>query len=223
MIRIWILLLSILMVYEVSAADTVSVDTALENIKSNIDQEWKDIANKSLEIAIGSIKDKYHALIQIKQKKGNYDAETDLAVDEFGEVNFSNTALRIFVSTSMSLELLKYYQKQAKYYDGVLVLNGLPEGSWQELSQIVAHMCEINSDGSIRDSGCGLLIDDEAFREFDIKSVPSFVLSKNEGMIGDQVSFDKVSGNIGIKRALEIIANSGELKLEARKWLGKKF
>lgn len=197
------------------------------NIKSNnigdgaTDQEWFDIANSSLDIAISAIKDKYQELIKLKQKSGQYDPEFDLAVDEYGEVNFSNTMLRIFVSTTMSIELLKYYHKQAKHYGGYLVMNGLPEDSFQGLVSLMYQVCELKPGSSFEGTNCGILVDSEWFNEFEIKSVPSFVLSKSEGVTGSKVTFDKVGGNIGVPRALEIMSDKGDLNQEARKWLGK--
>ena len=37
--------------------------------------------------------------------------------------------LKVFISSSMGLELLKTYVRQAKRYGGVLVFNGLPDNS----------------------------------------------------------------------------------------------
>ena len=69
-------------------------------------------------------------------------------------------------------------------------------------------------------------IDDLAFVEYGITSVPSFVLAKEKGVFeerGDNEfelpSFDKVTGNIGIRRALEEIVAKGELSMLAAKIL----
>lgn len=57
-------------------------------------------------------------------------------------------------------------------------------------------------------------IDDEAFAQFNITHVPSFVLSKEEDMFAEnpKVTFDKVTGSIGIRRALEMFREKGQLK-----------
>ena len=69
-------------------------------------------------------------------------------------------------------------------------------------------------------------IDDLAFEEYGVTSVPSFVLAKEKGVFeerGDDEfehpSFDNVSGNIGIRRALEEMRETGELSMLAAKIL----
>jgi type-F conjugative transfer system pilin assembly protein TrbC len=124
--------------------------------------------------------------------------------------------LQIFVSSSMPIGLLKSYAREAIRYNGVLVFRGLPAGSFYKLSQLVT---DISSDitGYI-----AMQIDDEAFKAFDIKSVPTIVLSKPASIFSEQVrggSFDKISGNITIKYALEVFAKEGDLKTNAREVL----
>ena len=62
-------------------------------------------------------------------------------------------------------------------------------------------------------------IDDLAFDNFAIKSVPSFILARSVDVFASSSKkaqiYDRVTGNIGIKRALEIIAKDGDLKDEA--------
>ena len=69
-------------------------------------------------------------------------------------------------------------------------------------------------------------IDDLAFEEYGVTSVPSFVLAKEKGVFEegaddefDSPSFDKVTGNIGIRRALEEMREKGELSMLAAKIL----
>ena len=69
-------------------------------------------------------------------------------------------------------------------------------------------------------------IDDLAFVEYGITSVPSFVLAKEKSVFEEgaddeyQVtSFDKVIGNIGVRRALEEMVAKGELSIHASKIL----
>jgi len=69
----------------------------------------------------------------------------------------SGVTFRIFVSNGMSKNLLKSYVKLAKKYNAILVFNGLPNGSWHKLSQLVT---EISGD---KPELVALQIDDEAF------------------------------------------------------------
>ena len=125
--------------------------------------------------------------------------------------------LKVFISSSMGLELLKTYVRQAKHYGGVLVFNGLPDNSWVKLNKTVT---EIVGD----EEGVGIQIDPEEFDRFNIKTVPAFVLIKEADLITgtseepaeDKVIYDKVTGNIGMESALRLFAEKGELGLEAQ-------
>ena len=115
--------------------------------------------------------------------------------------------LQIFVSTSMPRQLLKSYAREASRYDGVLVFRGLPHGSFLKLTNLVM-------DISDEKYPCAMQIDDEAFKAFSIKSVPTVVLSKPKAMFEQQAEegeFDKVQGNLTIKASLELFASSGDL------------
>ena len=120
--------------------------------------------------------------------------------------------LQIFVSSSMPRQLLKAYAKEASRYNGVLVFCGLPQGSFRKLTDLVMDISDERNEAAMQ-------IDDEAFRGFDIKTVPTIVLSKPVAMFSEQTAkenFDKISGNITIKAALEIFATSGNLADNAR-------
>lgn len=121
--------------------------------------------------------------------------------------------LQIFVSSSMPRGLLKSYAKEASHYDGVLVFCGLPGGSMRKLTNLVM-------DISDEDHPAAMQIDDAAFAEFGIKIVPSIVLSKPAPMFSKTMvidKFDKISGNVTIKAALELFASNGDLSSEARR------
>lgn len=124
--------------------------------------------------------------------------------------------LQIFVSHSMPISLLKSYAKEAAKYNGVLVLRGLPAGSFHRLAKLVSDISGDNAEG------IAMQIDDEAFKAFDIKSVPTIVLSKPASIFSEQLkggAFDKIGGNVTIKYALEVFAKEGDLKENAREVL----
>ena len=115
---------------------------------------------------------------------------------------------------------VKNYLNQAKNYKAILVFNGLPSGSWHKLSELVYEVTGGDEEG------VAMQINDLAFTEYGITSVPTFVLSKENGVFeegaGDEhqlASFDKVIGNIGIRRALEDMVAKGELSNIAAKIL----
>lgn len=124
--------------------------------------------------------------------------------------------LQIFVSHSMPISLLKSYAKEATKYNGVLVFRGLPAGSFHRLAKLVSDISGDNAEG------IAMQIDDEAFKAFAVKSVPTIVLSKAASIFSEQVkvgAFDKIGGNVTIKYALEVFAKEGDLKENARELL----
>ena len=132
----------------------------------------------------------------------------------------SDISMQVFVSSSMGKELLKRYVAQAKYYQVPLILLGLPVESWRELAKLIYSITEGDKDGVL------IQIDDLAFDNFAIKSVTSFILARSVDVFasrGEKTQiYDRVTGNIGIKRALEIIAKEGDLKDEATRILERK-
>ena len=120
--------------------------------------------------------------------------------------------LQIFVSASMPRQLLKAYAREASRYDGVLVFRGLPNGSFRKLTDLVMDISDEKHPTAMQ-------IDDEAFRAFDVKIVPTIVLVKPNAMFDEQSGrekFDKVQGNITINGALELFSNNGDLAVLAR-------
>jgi len=132
------------------------------------------------------------------------------------EVLKPRPTLQIFVSSSMPISLLKSYAKEAAKYNGVLVLRGLPAGSFHRLAKLVSDISGDNGEG------IAMQIDDEAFKAFNIKIVPTIVLSRSASIFSEQVqggAFDKIGGNVTIKYALEVFAKEGDLKENARELL----
>ncbi len=133
----------------------------------------------------------------------------------------NNSSLRVFVSSSMPIKLLKNYIEEAKKYKAILVFNGLPDGSWNQLANLIHELVG----AEIENSDVSVQIDDESFALYSVTSVPSFVLklegedlNKSDGT-ETLPTFDKVVGNIGIRRALESMASEGSLKEISQEWL----
>ena len=177
---------------------------------SNQHREWvMNLATKSLNSVMEGIKEKY---LEYQQ---SIDAARKQEKGEIYKLSDEKATLRVFVSSSMSEELLKSYVKAAGRYNAILVFKGLPKGSWQELSRIVAIMNDNNDEIQIQ-------LDDEAFNRFAVKSVPTFVLSKADRQFwqeGVEEIFDRVVGNIGISGALKLMAEKGDLAEIAREIL----
>ncbi|MBA2629242.1 MAG: type-F conjugative transfer system pilin assembly protein TrbC [Rickettsiaceae bacterium] len=188
-----------------------SVNTRAEERFEFIKEDMEfahDLAALSSKISMNGLKEEWLKLQEMQREKNDQgDDGLDLAPISPRE---SEHGLKIFVSSSMGNSLLKTYLSQAKLYKATLVFNGLPGGSWRKLSQLVYEL----TDGE--EEGVSMQIDDLAFVEYGITSVPAIVLQKEIGVFEyDELNsapvFDKVTGNIGIRRGLELIAQKGEL------------
>ncbi|MCP3848682.1 MAG: type-F conjugative transfer system pilin assembly protein TrbC [Gammaproteobacteria bacterium] len=167
---------------------------AAQNISfSNIFAKWQE-----LQQILGSKKDLVHSGLDVASIRD---------IQRFGEI-------KVFVSNSMGERLLQTYVAEAKKYGATLIFAGLPndasgKGSWKELGRLVG---AISSGDEI-----AMQINDKEFKEYGISSVPTIVMLKNldeiEALKGNEVEvFDKVTGNVGIRGALELFASEGELK-----------
>jgi type-F conjugative transfer system pilin assembly protein TrbC len=174
---------------------------------------FKGLIEKSREIVMGTIAEKYRELLMLRQQQDGLTEHNSLrGLDEQGRNYRDSATLKVFVSSSMSTELLKTYVKEARRYGGVLVFNGLPDNSWVKLNNMIMEIVEDQE-------GVGIQIDPEEFDRFNIKTVPAFVLIKesdwitgtSKEMAEDRVIYDKVTGNIGTEAALRLFAEQGEL------------
>lgn len=143
----------------------------------------------------------------------------------------------VFVSTSMPKSLLKSYYVEASRYGATLVFNGLPGESFIHLSKFITELHDsVNSKSGVSSRSkfnkeekrkektieTAVIIDDESFKRFSITSVPSIVLYKEQNCLserGCEVIYDKILGNIGIRKALEEFSESGDLRNHARELL----
>lgn len=134
--------------------------------------------------------------------------------------------LLIFVSTSMPETLLRDYFREASKCGGILVFKGLPKGSFKELTNLVMRLHGVknsqNGGGVMKEAFAGAVIDDESFEKFNITRVPSIVLLEENECFEEElckVSYDKVTGNIGVVGALREFESKGEMKAAANKML----
>ena len=195
------------------------VELLAEKVAGADREGFKGIMEKSREIIMSAIAEKYRELLMLRgqQQDGLTEHNSLRGLDEQGCNYRDSSILKVFVSSSMGTELLKTYAKEARCYGGVLVFNGLPDNSWVKLNKTVMEIVG-------NEEGVGIQIDPEEFDRFNIKTVPAFVLIKeadwitgtSEEMAEDRVIYDKVTGNIGTEAALRLFAEQGELGAMAR-------
>jgi len=181
---------------------------------SKEDVKWAtDLSNSSIDAVWQNLKEKFESQeqLEIKRGRGSYG-------DGDNKRQFSG--LYIFVSRSMPKPLLKSYLSEANKYGGALVLKGLPQGSFKELTKFVTDLT--GKGGDLQDIAANIQIDDEAYEKFQVISVPTIVLSLTSEYHPNQTAifkFDKMVGNVGVKYSLEEFSRAGELKEEARRLL----
>jgi conjugal transfer pilus assembly protein TrbC len=119
----------------------------------------------------------------------------------------------IFISFSMPEKLIREYVREAKQYSGTLVLRGLIDNS---LKKTVTKLRDIENMGDGRESNLSIIIHPHLFDLYNITHVPALVLSRNSMKCvlkyDDCLSYydyDKISGGITIKYALEQIKEKG--------------
>lgn len=111
----------------------------------------------------------------------------------------------VFISLGMPEQGLISIISQAKQYGFIPILRGFKEGSYKKT---VLALEEI-----IKKTEYGIVIDPELFKEFDIEVVPTFVIVKHNNCarsICQSKKFNKLSGNVSVKFALETLLKGGE-------------
>ena len=138
-----------------------------------------------------------------------------------GPDNKRPSGLYVFVSFSMPAPLLKNYLADASRYNAIIVFKGLPEGSFSKFNKAIIDL--IGDDEHLAKS-VAMQIDDEAFAKYAINRVPTIILNKNDDNAWvsgneEQLIYDKIIGNVGIKYALEQFSDSGSLSDMADEYL----
>jgi len=129
--------------------------------------------------------------------------------------------LYVFVTTKMTDQNLKSLIKEAKKYNGTVLLRGLKDNSMMKTIEYFQ--------GLLKEDLEGIAIDPTLFREYGIERAPTFVLEATTSGAptggsptgGVDKRFDKVEGNVSLRYALEKMADQGDLKESAAKLLGQ--
>lgn len=198
---------------------------AAENISfTSEDRKWaEDLSDQGINMVWEDLASKFNQQQQLEEDSRIMAGSKPASRQAKGPY----TGLYIFVSSSMPKSVLKSYLSEAAHYNGVLVLKGLPNGSFKELTKLVIELSDDPKGNRSDNSGninlpAALQIDDQAFEDFLVTSVPCIVLVKAPNYTPNQTNipiFDKITGNLGIKYALEQFSSSGELASQATEHL----
>jgi type-F conjugative transfer system pilin assembly protein TrbC len=116
--------------------------------------------------------------------------------------------LLVFISLSQPEQGLIELGKQVKAANGALILRGLVDGSYKKTILALENF--------IDKAGIGVSIDPELFTKYQIKQVPTFVITEvSKACAGNltciPASFDKLTGNVSLNYALDKFAQEGDL------------
>lgn len=133
--------------------------------------------------------------------------------------NNYNHNFYIFVSFALGDEMLKQLLHLAQKYDGKLVMRGFKDNNFKVTAKAIENLVK-------DDNASGILIDPTLFKTFAITAVPSYVLAGKHNCMPNtscKVEYDKITGNVSPKFALEKFAESGDLQQEATALLSGKL
>ncbi len=112
------------------------------------------------------------------------------------ETSESKEELFVFVSLSMPDETLVALSKEIEESHGIMVVRGVPNNSFKAFAKRILGLRE-------KGFAASLQIHPKLFKEYGVGGVPAFVLKQGD-------TFDKVSGNIALKYALELFASDND-------------
>ena len=180
--------------------------------KVKLEEEWSKGFVNEAEKSIKKYSQKYRE-VGSDPKEGMGDAAN---LDEYlrayagilnkkDEDSALGESLYVAVSLSMPASTLVTLSNQVSKAGGRLVIRGLKNNSFEDTVAAVKGLSE---------KGVAIDINPKVFREFKIIKVPSFVVISPNGI-------DKMTGNVGLRYALEEFASIGDAKEEAGKSLVK--
>ena len=134
---------------------------------------------------------------------------------ESSESGFSESEFYIFVSFSLDKQNLHQLMELAKKYQATLVLRGLKNNSFKQTASFLQEL-------KIKEDSPGFSIDPILFQTYEVTEVPSYVLVRERTCPPDQSCkkiYDKITGNITARFALENFSKAGDLQSEASQLL----
>lgn len=108
----------------------------------------------------------------------------------------------VFASFSMPEATLKQLAADLKKVGGALVIKGLINNSFKETAS------------QLQKLETGVLLDPTLFEKFNITSVPTFIIFEGD-LKDDHSIYDRLTGNVSLRFALEKVTQEGEIKSAA--------
>ncbi len=121
----------------------------------------------------------------------------------------------MFASFSLSDNILRQMIDYTKAYNGIIVFRGLKENSFRKTADHIQGLVGETTEAPI-------IIDPPLFKKFNVKVAPTYVLTKQKSCpthTNCLQSYDKISGNITPKYALNKFYEKGDLSHEAKELL----
>lgn len=171
----------------------------------SVDQTWLKQAemNVDLDAAAWLRENLKDELSQKKTMKASVSSSSHSKCMAKESAQMPDPALLVFISFSVPDATWLSLSNEIAKINGVFILRGLPNNSFQELAQRLLKLRQNRVNAEIQ-------INPELFEKYGITSVPTFVISE-EG------KFDKVSGNISPSYAIDLAVQEGETASTARK------
>lgn len=162
-----------------------------------ITQENQDLANELIEKSQG-------VMSEVFGTSQKYDNSKSLYTD-----------FLIFASFSMGEKNLENLIKLATSYNGAVILRGFKNDSFKETAAFLSKFSQEKE---------GILIDPNLFSEYGVTKVPTFILTKTceEGLqVNCKTVYDKLTGMVSPRYALQKFSETGELKEFVKERLGR--
>ena len=157
-------------------------------------------------------------------------AKSEGLIDEALEISQSattkdyDTDFLIFASFRMGEKNIEGLIEKASRYGCIVVLRGLKGGDFKETARFLLKITEkskaskSNSNKNNLDQPVGVVIDPTLFEEYGITRVPTYILAKPciSTLNSCKTEYDKLTGNVSPRYALEKFSTQGDLREEAR-------
>ena len=179
------------------------IDHSVVSLTKDIEKKVKDVERVE-DTAVHDIIPSHEKSCVAQEIVANFDSAMKELPNQSD--NPAQSDFYIFISSSMPDAMIKQLLIEAKRYNGILVLQGLIQNS---MKHTVSYLSRF-----VQNDGDGIVIDPTLFKQFDIKIVPSFVLS-------DGKAHDIIKGVMTPYYALSEFQSKGDLKLAAHDRLGK--